>query len=155
VNDDRVTAVVAENPFSGPAALLGVVVPAAVRTKPKWGAHQGGIGWLTTEIAARIFPDWYIRWVVHVTLWRLGALPEHEIGTVIHKLAPRPVLLMHGTNDTMIPLEHSKLIHDAALHPKQLWLAEGASHAKLYNAYREEWTRRVQTFLKEHILEGK
>lgn len=154
-NSPDVTAVIAENPFSGPAALLGVVVPAAVRTKPKWGAHTRGIGWVFSEIAAFIFPDWYINWVIRVTLWRLGAQPEHEIGTVIHRIAPRPVLLMHGTNDTLIPLDHSQVLHEAALHPKELWVAEGASHAKLYNMYQEEWTRRVQKFLTQHMLEDK
>lgn len=149
----HVDAVIAENPFSSPGDLLAEVVPAAIKSRPRWGAHEAGLGRLMTDMAGVVFPDWYVTWVVRVTLWRLGATEAHNVEQAMRKIAPRPVLLMHSTNDTMIAHSHSERLYQAAAHrATELWLPTGAAHALLYNEYPKEWTMRVQAFLRRHVL---
>lgn len=66
-------------------------------------------------------------------------------------LAPRPLLIIHGTQDRMIPASHSKRIFDAAGEPKELWLGEGADHCGTYFLNRREYCRRVVAFFDEHL----
>lgn len=49
---------------------------------------------------------------------------QHDIG----RISPRPVLLMHGTADRQIPLEHVYLLKSAAGRNTELWIAPGADH---------------------------
>lgn len=44
-------------------------------------------------------------------------------------LAPRPLLLIHGLDDTRLPPDCSRLIYRQAGEPKQLVLLEGATHS--------------------------
>ncbi len=47
---------------------------------------------------------------------------------VIGDIAPRPLLLIHGTADVHIPWQQSQALFDAAGERKSLWLVEGAHH---------------------------
>ncbi len=39
----------------------------------------------------------------------------------ISRLSPIPVLIMHGSQDTIVPLHHGRLLYEAAAQPKQYW----------------------------------
>ncbi len=43
-------------------------------------------------------------------------------------IAPRPLLLVHGTDDAIIPTRASQFIYDLAQQPKELRFYEGAGH---------------------------
>jgi pimeloyl-ACP methyl ester carboxylesterase len=47
---------------------------------------------------------------------------------VVAELAPRPLLLLHGTADTILPHECSERIYDRAQEPKSLKLFPGVGH---------------------------
>jgi fermentation-respiration switch protein FrsA (DUF1100 family) len=47
----------------------------------------------------------------------------------VQRLAPRPLLLVHGTADTILDCAASQDIYDRALEPKRLVLYEGADHS--------------------------
>jgi alpha-beta hydrolase superfamily lysophospholipase len=51
-----------------------------------------------------------------------------------------PVLITHGTRDSIVPIEMSRRLYDAAATPKKLVIVEGASHHNLsaagFDAYR-------------------
>jgi fermentation-respiration switch protein FrsA (DUF1100 family) len=49
---------------------------------------------------------------------------------VIARIAPRPVLLMHGTHDQLVPPTHAERLFQAAREPKQLWWAQGCEHVQ-------------------------
>jgi dienelactone hydrolase len=44
------------------------------------------------------------------------------------RVAPRPLLLVHGANDTTLPPECSAYIYERALEPKELVILPGAGH---------------------------
>lgn len=46
----------------------------------------------------------------------------------ICKLAPRPVFILHGTNDPATPVGDSNALFDAACGPKELWHVPGVRH---------------------------
>ena len=47
---------------------------------------------------------------------------------MVAELAPRPLLLLHGTADTILPHECSERIYDRAQEPKTLKLFPGVGH---------------------------
>jgi fermentation-respiration switch protein FrsA (DUF1100 family) len=47
---------------------------------------------------------------------------------VVGELAPKPLLLIHGTADTILPDESSRMLYERAREPKKLKLIEGADH---------------------------
>ncbi len=47
---------------------------------------------------------------------------------VVADLAPKPLLLIHGTTDAILPHRSSELIYERAQEPKRLMLFEGADH---------------------------
>ncbi len=59
----------------------------------------------------------------------VAALSSQRFGTsTVENLAPRPLLLVHGTADTILSHEASQDIYDRARQPKRLSLIEGAGH---------------------------
>ncbi len=70
---------------------------------------------------------------------------------VIAQLAPRPLLLIHGTDDEMIPVSHAHRLYDAAREPKELWLAPGANHCGAYFLDRPAYCQRVAAFFEQAL----
>jgi uncharacterized protein len=73
---------------------------------------------------------------------------------VMERIAPRPLLLIHGMSDTTIPYSHTQRLYDAAGEPKELWLAPGAEHCGAYFLDRPAYCRRVAGFLAEALEQG-
>ena len=48
----------------------------------------------------------------------------------IKKVSPVPVLIMHGTGDPIVPVEHGRLLFAEALSPKEYWELPGLGHVK-------------------------
>jgi fermentation-respiration switch protein FrsA (DUF1100 family) len=62
-----------------------------------------------------------------------------------------PMFFIHGDSDTFVPTWMVHPLYEAKPEPKELWLAPGSEHARSYFDYREEYTQRVQNFLKKYI----
>ena len=58
--------------------------------------------------------------------WDEPESPEEVIG----KIAPTPVIIVHGTDDKLFPPSHAQRLYDAAGEPKRLLLGEGFGHAE-------------------------
>jgi uncharacterized protein len=69
------------------------------------------------------------------------------------QLAPRPLLVIHGSNDTSIPVEQGIAVYEAAREPKELWIGQGAEHCGTYFLAREAYCDRVSAFF-ERALGG-
>jgi dipeptidyl aminopeptidase/acylaminoacyl peptidase len=50
---------------------------------------------------------------------------------VIAQIAPRPILLIHGSEDKRITYEQAMRLYNTAQEPKRMWLVEGASHGEV------------------------
>jgi dipeptidyl aminopeptidase/acylaminoacyl peptidase len=66
---------------------------------------------------------------------------------VISLIAPRPILILHGTDDKRITQEQAQVLFDQAKEPKEFWLLEGLSHGKVRSVGIETRIRDVIQFL--------
>jgi uncharacterized protein len=64
----------------------------------------------------------------------------------VGRITPRPLLLIHGSADRLIPVEHSYRLHQAAGSNSRLWIVDGASHCGAYFSDREAYVERVGAF---------
>lgn len=58
-----------------------------------------------------------------------------------------PVLLVHGTADPLVPVDHARRLHAAAPDPKGLLLIEGAGHNDVYSVGGARYLRILANFL--------
>jgi fermentation-respiration switch protein FrsA (DUF1100 family) len=70
---------------------------------------------------------------------------------VVARIAPRPILFLHGTKDTAISVRHSERLYALAGEPKELWIIEGGEHAALWNPDPAAWRERVVGFVARAI----
>jgi uncharacterized protein len=71
-------------------------------------------------IRTRGFPDDTDGWV---TAFR-EVSPQDHVG----RIAPRPVLLLHGDADEVVPVSHAHVLHGAARAPKEIITIPGGAH---------------------------
>jgi fermentation-respiration switch protein FrsA (DUF1100 family) len=67
--------------------------------------------------------------------------PVNEIG----KIAPRPVLLIHSTDDQLVTVSNAYALKSAGP-SAQTWIVSGPEHARIYNAGPAEYVRHVSEF---------
>ena len=124
-DDQRVRAVCADSAFSDPLAVLADGVERVLRI-------PGAV--LTAPVAALLAR-------------RTGArLSDFQPLAAVGRVAPRPLLLIHGDQDAAVPPSHARHLYDAAGEPRQLWIVPGARHVGAYFADREQYLLRVREF---------
>lgn len=76
-----------------------------------------------------------------------GASPLRAIS----KISPRPILLIHGDADTLIPDGDSRALFAAAGEPKILWIASGSRHVQAFHDHPDDYRRRVLSFFHANL----
>jgi dipeptidyl aminopeptidase/acylaminoacyl peptidase len=71
--------------------------------------------------------------------------------SVIATIAPRPVLIIAGEGDKLIPADNGRKLFAAAGVPKELWLIPGADHGATLVAAGSEYDKRVGEFFDKHL----
>ncbi|RPJ29076.1 MAG: alpha/beta fold hydrolase [Chloroflexi bacterium] len=74
--------------------------------------------------------------------------PVDEIASI----SPRPVFLIQGLGDGMVPPDSAQRLYDAASEPRQLWLENDVPHLNMYAYYKTRYTKRVIKFFDEYLL---
>ncbi|MCR4406575.1 MAG: alpha/beta fold hydrolase [Anaerolineae bacterium] len=76
-----------------------------------------------------LLPPFVLDWTLRLVEWHKGfSRAEACAVDVVGRIAPRPLLLIYGTNDGHIPLGHAQQMLTAAGQPSTLWLVEGETH---------------------------
>jgi Dipeptidyl aminopeptidases/acylaminoacyl-peptidases len=70
----------------------------------------------------------------------------------IRRISPRPVFLIQGMGDGMVPLDSAQRLFDAAGEPRQLWTEKDVPHLNMYAYYKLRYTKRVIKFFDEYLL---
>lgn len=113
-------------------SLGGAIAAYAVANSPRRGEVKALI--LDSAFAGyrRIVRDKLISGIVTMPLawpasWTVedGYSPERWIGSV----APVPVVVIHGTEDPVVPFSHGERLYRIAGEPKGFWKVEGGRHA--------------------------
>ncbi len=71
----------------------------------------------------------------------------------IAKIAPRPVYIVHGGADTLVPVNCAYRLYAAAQGPKEMWIEDGVEHCGVYFAFRAEYARRAVRFYEKYLTE--
>lgn len=73
---------------------------------------------------------------------------------VIANIAPTPLLIIHGTNDSVVPYSHSKRLLELAREPKQLWTIDGGDHTEAFLDPDSEYRHRLVDFFNDAVEEN-
>ncbi len=79
--------------------------------------------------------------------WSFGEASALKQVAKCHK----PMLFIHGGNDTYVPTRMVYPLYQAKPSPKELWIVPGVEHALSYKTHRVEYTRRVKEFTRKYI----
>lgn len=67
------------------------------------------------------------------------------------KKSTRPMLFIHGEEDTFVPTRMVYELYDAKSEPKEIWISPGVDHAHSYRDCTDEYTHRVSEFVEKYI----
>ena len=93
--------------------------------------------------------SWF-RWPLSYLLIGDRLSPEAYIG----RIAPTPLLLIHGTADGVIPYGQGKRLFERAGEPKQFWTIDGGNHTEAFAEPGSPYRRRLVDFFNEALGKG-
>jgi alpha-beta hydrolase superfamily lysophospholipase len=107
-----------------------------------------------TRFPQVLIPEWYYRLVAWIALRQV----ERERGCrfpslerALGRLAPRPLLLIHGGQDTYIKPEMARALYECAREPREFWLVQEAKHNQALQTAGDEYRGRVLRFFERHL----
>jgi dipeptidyl aminopeptidase/acylaminoacyl peptidase len=77
---------------------------------------------------------------------------EPQPREAVAAIAPRPVLIVQGTDDGTVPAHMAEEIHQAARAPKELFVIPGAPHGDYEKVAGPEYGRRLTAFFRGALL---
>jgi pimeloyl-ACP methyl ester carboxylesterase len=111
---------------------------------------------MTREVARKtIFPEWIVPIFLPAAklmaklVYRIdmGALvPENAVGRL-----PYPILVIHGTADTRIPMGQGIRVHQAAHLDSIIWLVPEVDHVDSFSTHPEEYVTRVVDYFTRRL----
>jgi dipeptidyl aminopeptidase/acylaminoacyl peptidase len=87
------------------------------------------------------------QWPARLAYWWEGMdLRAMRPADAVPSISPRPVLIIGGSRDTVVPAWMVQKLFDAAREPKQLWIVPGAEHGGYDRIAPDEYRRRIGEF---------
>ncbi|MDT3728663.1 alpha/beta fold hydrolase [Streptomyces sp. DSM 41972] len=120
----------------GVDAVVSVSAPA--RWFYRGTAPMRRLHWLVTRPSGRLVGRYGLRTRIHHRQWDPVPLSPTE---AVPRIAPTPLLVVHGDQDAYFPLDHPRMLADAAGEHGELWVEHGMGHAE--NAAPEPLLRRI------------
>jgi len=136
------------------ALMRGVEAVVSVSAVSRWfyrdTAPMRRVHWAAETRAGR----WIVRRAFNTRISPHGwsEVPESPV-EVVGRIAPTPLLLVHGDSDHYFPVEHPEALFAAAREPKALWLLEGFGHAE--TAATPQLLDRIGAHLPELVTRGR
>jgi len=97
---------------------------------------------------------WYYGLIAHEGIRRIqrerGVRYPH-LESAVARIAPRPLLMVHGEKDSYIKPSMALELYRFAREPKDFWLVAGARHNQAVDLVPEEYRRRVRGFFDEFL----
>lgn len=121
---------------AGPDAVVSVSAPA--RWFYRGTAPMRRLHWLVTRPEGRLVGRYGLRTRIHHRGW--DPVPLSPVQAV-PRIAPTPLLIVHGDRDGYFPLDHPRMLAAAAGEQGELWIEPGMGHAE--NAASEELVHRI------------
>ncbi|MDF3300333.1 alpha/beta hydrolase [Streptomyces tropicalis] len=108
-----------------PDAVVSVSSPA--RWYYRGTAPMRRLHWLVTRPEGRLVGRYGLRTRIHHRDWDPVPLPPVEAAG---RIAPVPLLIVHGDQDAYFPLDHPRMLAEAAGDHGELWIEPGMGHAE-------------------------
>lgn len=89
---------------------------------------------------------WFVERDLDVDMASIAAV-DH-----IGQISPRPVLLMAGEQDRIVPVESAERLYDAAGEPKTLWLEPSLGHIEFATEQSDAYSERIIAFFDSQLL---
>ncbi len=87
-------------------------------------------------------------WIlVPVAPWFIGTKYDPE--KWIAQISPRPLLLIHGDADKVVPMWTSERLYARAKEPKRLWIIKGAGHLQCRQVERDVYEKTIADFFRD------
>ncbi len=84
--------------------------------------------------------------------WRLGTIGGWlDPIDVVDRLTPRPLFLIHGQADDLIPVEETHALWRRAGEPKEMWILPEVGHARAAEVEPRAYAEKVARFFREHL----
>jgi pimeloyl-ACP methyl ester carboxylesterase len=99
-------------------------------------------------------PSWFFGWHGLIALRHLERQRRCRFVHLEHalpRLSPRPLLMIHGGDDTYIKPEITQKLFELVRDPKKLWIVEGAKHNQALQVAGDEYKRRILEFFNTHL----
>jgi len=95
-------------------------------------------------------------WLTWALQWPLALLiPErYSPGPVAARIAPIPLLVIHGDADPIVPLHHGRALYAAAAEPKRLWIVPGGGHIEAFGRLGDVWRDRLVAVMEAVLATG-
>ncbi|WP_317444147.1 alpha/beta hydrolase [Streptomyces collinus] len=106
-------------------AVVSVSAPA--RWYYRGTAPMRRLHWLVTRLGGRLVSRYGLRTRVHHRQW--DPVPLSPVQAV-PMIAPVPLLVVHGDRDGYFPLDHPRMLAEAAGEHGELWVEHGMGHAE-------------------------
>ncbi|MGW4561458.1 alpha/beta hydrolase [Streptomyces sp. NPDC004561] len=104
-----------------------VAVSAPARWYYRGTAPMRRLHWLVTRPEGRLVGRYGLRTRIHHRDW--DPVPLSPVESV-PRIAPAPLLIVHGDRDGYFPLDHPRMLAEAAGGHAELWLEPGMGHAE-------------------------
>lgn len=98
---------------------------------------------IAREKLASFFLTWPFQWISTVAIEN-----DYSPAASIKALSPIPVLFIHGEDDIVVPLHHSKRLYESAGEPKHMWVVPGTGHIQAVR--NKDMRQRLTEFLQRY-----
>jgi pimeloyl-ACP methyl ester carboxylesterase len=114
------------------AALLGGTDAVVSVSGPGWWYYRGTrmmrrVHLAIEHRAGRLVSRTFLNTRISSQRWDPVPMPPDEAAA---RIAPVPLLIVHGDKDNFFPVQHARRLYEAAGEPKELWLEAGFGHAE-------------------------
>ncbi len=102
----------------------------------------------------KIVPTWYYAWIARRGLDRICQERQctyPHLEEAMGRLGARPLLMIHGGDDTYIKPEMAQILFGRIQGPKEFWLVGGAKHNQAINLANGEYQERILKFFQVHL----
>jgi pimeloyl-ACP methyl ester carboxylesterase len=103
------------------------------------------VHWVIERRIGRLISRVALRTRISARGWTIVPEPPNVLAA---RIAPTPLLVVHGDADHYFPVEHGEALFAAAAEPKELWIEPGFGHAE--NAATPELLGRISDWLVSH-----
>ena len=72
----------------------------------------------------------------------------------VAQISPRALMIAHGAQDRVLPVENAYQLFEAAKEPKELYIMPQAGHCCLLEEGGDEYAERIVGFFSDNLLEN-